>query len=276
MRDPMNRIESFCRRHPRFGIPDLMKYLMIASVVFWLIGAVNPVLLGYMTFNPAMILRGQIWRLVSFIFIPPSMGLLAFIAFYFYYWIGTTLERSWGTAQFNVYFFSGVLLTVLYGFVIYFATGRTVSLDSEYIYLSMFFSFAALYPDMQVLFLFIIPIKMKYLAIVDALFFLVSVLTNPFPVNLLPVVAVLNFLIFCGGDLFRRLPRRPSAATVNFRKESKRIRKEQESKLYTHKCSVCGKTDADYPTLEFRFCSRCEGYHCFCAEHINNHVHFRE
>ncbi len=276
MKDPRSKIEEFCRKHPGFGIPNLMRYIVIANAVFWIMGAINPVLMNYMLFNPALILRGQIWRLISFVFIPPSTGVLAFIAFYFYYWIGSTLEQQWGTGQFTVYFFTGVILTILYGFLIYFITGRSVSLSSTYIFLSMFFSFAALFPDMQVLFMFIIPVKMKYLALVDAAFFLLSVFTTPFPENLLPVVAVLNFLIFCGGELKNLLPRRQSKSTINFKRESARIRREESQKLYTHKCAVCGRTDADYPNLEFRYCSRCVGYHCFCADHINNHIHFTE
>lgn len=277
MRNPMNRIERFCYDHPNFGIRNLMMYVSIANVAFWVLGAINRPFLSYLSFDAAAILHGQVWRLVTFMLYPPSTGLLAFIAFYFYYWIGSTLEQYWGSGQFTIYFFSGVILTVLYGFLIYFVTGSNVRLDSQYIYLSMFFSFAALFPDMQVLFMYIIPIKMKYLAIVDAVFFALAVITNPFPVNLLPLVAVLNFFLFCGGDLLRAVrPARASQSTVNFRRESRRIRREQQSKLYTHKCAVCGRTDADYPNLEFRYCSRCQGYHCFCIDHINNHIHFTE
>lgn len=277
MRNPMNRIERFCYEHPDFGIRNLMMYISIANVAFWVLGAINRPFLYYLSFDAAAILHGQIWRLVTFMLYPPSTGLLAFIAFYFYYWIGSTLEQYWGSGQFTIYFFSGVVLTILYGFLIYFITGSNVRLDSQYIYLSMFFSFAALFPDMQVLFMFLIPIKMKYLAIVDAVFFALAVITNPFPMNLLPVVAVLNFFLFCGGDLFNHIrPARASRSTVNFRKESRRIRREQQSKLYTHKCAVCGRTDVDYPNLEFRYCSRCQGYHCFCIDHINNHIHFTE
>lgn len=276
MKDPMIYIERFCRNHPNFGVRNLMKYVCIANVVFWLLGAVNPVLLSYLRFDPYLVLHGQIWRLVTFALYPPSTGMLAFIAFYFYYWIGSTLEQYWGTVKFNVYFFSGILLTLLYGFLIYFITGIRIQLNAEYVYLSMFFSFAAMFPDMQVLLFFIIPIKMKWLALVDAAFFILGVVTTRFPVNLLPVVAVLNFFVFCGGTLLRGLPRRPTVNTVNFRRESARIRREQRDKLYTHKCAVCGRTDADYPDLEFRYCSRCAGYHCFCQDHINNHIHFTE
>lgn len=276
MKDPMTFIDRFCRKHPHFGIPNLMKYVCIANVVFWLLAVVNPVLYGYLSFDPYLVLHGQVWRIVTFALYPPSTGMLAFIAFYFYYWIGSTLEQYWGTAKFNVYFFSGILLTLLYGILIYFITGIRIQLNAEYIYLSMFFSFAAMFPDMQVLLFFIIPIKMKWLALVDAAFFILEIVRMPFPVNLLPAVAVLNFFVFCGGELLRLLPRRASAGTVNFRRESARIRRQRKDKLYTHKCAVCGRTDAEYPELEFRYCSRCAGYHCFCQDHINSHIHFTE
>ena len=140
----------------------------------------------------------------------------------------------------------------------------------------MFFSFAALFPEMTVMLFFVIPVKMKYLAIIDALFFVYGVITTSFPLNLLPVVAVVNFFVFFGGELIRRIPRRASKNTVNFRRESGRIRREQRQQLYTHKCAVCGRTDTSNPELEFRYCSRCAGYHCFCQDHINNHIHFTE
>ena len=272
----MRLIDRFCYKHPNFGIPHLMRYLTIANVVFWILGMANGVLLSYLRFDAALILRGQIWRLVTFMVYPPSMGLLAFLVFYFYYWMGSTLEQVWGTAQFNVYLLIGWALTVLYGFLVYFIGGIRISIDAQYLYLSMFFSYAALFPDQTVLLFFFIPIKMKYMALIDAVYFLAAVLTNPFPVNLLPVVAVLNFFIFFSGTLMQKIPRKESNATINFRRASRKIRKEEREKLYHHKCAVCGRTDTDYPGLEFRYCSRCAGYHCFCIDHINNHIHFTE
>lgn len=276
MKNPRNSIERFCYNHPNFGIPNLMRYITIANVVFWILNVINPTLISYLTFNPYYILHGQVWRILTFALIPPSTGLLAFIAFYFYYFIGSTLEKYWGTGQFTIYFFAGIILTVLYGFIMYFITGATFNLTAEFIYLSMFFSFAVLFPDMQVLLFYIIPIKIKYLAIVDAVVFVIGIINRSFPANLLPVVAVINFLIFCGGDLLAMLPKKPSKTARDFKKESAKIRKEQEANLYTHKCCVCGRTDKDYPNLQFRYCSKCSGYHCFCEDHINNHVHFTD
>ena len=276
MKDPMRLIDRFCYKHPNFGIPRLMRYLTIANVVFWILGMANSVLLSYLSFDAALILRGQVWRLITFMVYPPNMGLLAFLVFYFYYWMGSTLEQVWGTPQFNIYLLIGWALTVLYGFLVYFIGGLRIRIDAQYLYLSMFFSYAALFPDQTVLLFFFIPIKMKWMALIDAVYFLAAVITNPFPVNLLPIVAVLNFFIFFSGTLLKQIPRRESSSTINFRKASRKIQKEEREKLYHHKCAVCGRTDTDYPGLEFRYCSRCAGYHCFCIDHINNHIHFTE
>jgi len=262
--------------HPNFGIPNIMKYVSIGSCVFWLLGLVNPTLLSLMQFSPYHILHGQVWRLLTFIFYPPSTGLIAFIAIYFYYYIGSTLEKYWGTPEFNLFLCISAGLTILYGFLMYFIFGINVQITLTYTYLSMFFAFATLFPDMQVLLFMIIPVKMKYLAYLDAGLFLYSFVTTSFPLNFLPVVALAGFLIFCGPDLWARRTRRATKETINFRKESQRIRRQQEAQLYRHKCAVCGKTDTEYPNLEFRYCSRCQGYHCFCQEHISNHIHFTE
>lgn len=274
-------IDSFCRKHPNFGVPHLMKYLTIANVVMWVVSLVNAKMLSYMVFNPYMILHGQIWRIISFVFIPPTTGYLALISFYFYYVLGNMLERSWGSAKFSLYVFTGIVLSVITGFILYIFR-INISLSAHYIYLSLFFAFAALFPDMQVLLFFIIPIKMKWLAIVDAVYFVAEIVSLPFPAKLVPVIAILNVFLFCGEDIldaFGIRKRRQAPRPIVFNRAAEKVRQEkarrdQAQNLYTHKCAVCGRTDAEYPGLEFRFCSKCAGYHCFCEEHINNHIHF--
>jgi hypothetical protein len=258
-----------------------MKYLIIGNAVVWLVSMMDTTgtLVGYLSLNPRMILRGQIWRLATFVLIPEQRSLLALLFLYFYYFIGTVLEREWGQAKFNLYFLSGMLFNILYAFLIFFITGRSMNVGGEFIYMSMFFSFATYYPDMQVLFLFFIPVKIKWLAWLDAAFFVMSVFTGSFPASLLPIVATLNYFLFCGDILFRGVSparMRQRKKTVSFRREADRIRREQRSAPYRFKCAVCGRTDTDHPELEFRYCSRCAGYHCFCQDHINNHIHFTE
>lgn len=277
MKDPMTYVERFCYQHPNFGIPNLMRYIAIGSGVYWVLGLVNPTLVAYFSFSPALVMQGEVWRLLTFFFVPDNMGWLGLITIYFYYWIGNTLEQHWGTGQFTIYFFSGAILTMLYGLVMYLVFSINFFLTPTYVYLAMFFAFAVYFPDLELLLFFILPVKIKYLAYLDAAFFAFGVLSGSFPANLLPVVAMLNFLIFCGGELWRRVRgHKTSKEAVNFRREARRIRYEERQKLYNHKCAVCGRTDTDHPELEFRYCSRCSGYHCFCQDHINNHIHFTE
>ena len=268
------KIDMFCYRHPRFGIPNLMLYIVVVSLAVWLLSIMDSskTLLSYFAFSPELILKGQVWRLITFMFIPQDLSMWALLFFYFYYWIGSTLEREWGTARFNIFIFSGVILTIIYGMVIYFITGQSASIGTYYIYLSMFFSFATLYPDTQVLFI-------KWLAYINAAFFVFEMLATKFPFNLLPLIAMLNYLIFFGSDLISSISSgatRYRKTTVNFNREKQKIKYEQRQKDYNYKCCVCGRTDKDFPNLEFRYCSKCAGYHCFCQDHINNHVHFTE
>lgn len=276
----MKFINRFCMKHPNFGVRNIMLYITIGNVAFWILSMIAPGMMRYFTFAPERILHGEIWRLFTFIIYPPTTDWLAFIAFYFYYWIGSTLERYWGTGEFNCYLLIGWGLIVLYGFLVYIITGVGYTYGGEcieYLFLSLFFSFASLFPDTRVLLFFVIPIKMKWLALVDAIFFVAAVINYPFPWRLVPLIAVVNYLIFFMPDILRMIRgTKTSATTVNFRKESEKIRREQRAELYKHKCCVCGRTDTDYPNLEFRYCSRCAGYRCFCADHINNHVHFTE
>ncbi len=284
----MKSIDRFCAKHPRFGIPNLMLYIVIANAVvyiFSMIDTTNGSFISYLTFKPSRILAGEVWRIITFIFIPQGGSNLLFVALslYFYYFIGSTLERTWGSGRFTIYYALGYLLLVVFGFFIWISTGSSILptfISAHYLNLSMFFAFATLYPDTRVLLFFIIPIKIKWLALVDAAYFLYYFLTGPIPINFLPVIAVLNYyLIFCGSDLkyaLQPLKYRVSKRNIEFKANARKVEKQKASGAYVRQCSVCGRTEKDYPNLEFRYCSKCDGYHCFCEDHINNHVHFKE
>ena len=279
MKKLMDKIDRFCYSHPYFGISRLMLYIVIGNVLVYFLSIMDTtgMFLNMLTFSPEMVFKhGQIWRLITFIFVPQSSGLALVLWLYFYYFIGMELENYWGIVKFNVFYFSGVVLTVIYATIVWLITGISYTVSVHYLNLSMFFAFATLYPDMQVLFMFIIPIKIKWLAILDAVLFAVGIIGGSFPMNLLPVVALLNYVVFFGEGLlsfFGKEKRAQRKKTINFKAEQQRIHREMKTKAYNRKCEVCGRTDTDYPDLEFRYCSRCEGYHCYCMDHINNHVH---
>jgi len=282
MKSIMRRIDRFCLTHPRFGIPNLMLYIVIGNVVVWLFGIMDTTgqLGPLLAFSAQKIFtQGQVWRLITFVLVPEQRGLWLLIALYFYYWIGSTLERQWGAGKFTIYYLSGMLFNILFGTLMWLILGKDILVTASYINLSMFFSFATLFPETMVLLFFIIPVKIKWLAYLDAAIFAWAVIANPFPANLLPIVAILNYLIFCGGwlfDMLRPAKIKQKQKTINFKNAAKQYQREQANKPYTRKCEVCGRTDRDNPNLEFRFCSKCAGYHCFCVDHINSHVHFKE
>lgn len=284
MRKLMNQIDRFCYKHPRFGIPNLMLVIVIGSGALWLLMQMDTTgrLFEMLCFSAQGVLHGQIWRLVTFAFMPTNSNLVwLLVSLYFYYFIGSALEREWGTAKLTIYYVSGMLLTAVYGIVVSLIVGQDVILSAVYLNLSLFFAFATLFPDMQVLLFFIIPIKIKWLAYLDAALFAYEMIRPgvALPLRLLPIIALLNYLVFCGDwlfDLIRPSRIRQRQKTVNFKREARRINREQRERPYTRKCAVCGRTDTEHPELEFRYCSRCAGYHCFCQDHINNHIHFTE
>jgi len=283
MKSIMRRIDRFCLLHPRFGINNLMLYIIIGNAIVFLFGTADKskTFISMLQFSAeAIFTQGQIWRLVTFVLVPNAGSILGLaLMLYFYYWIGSSLERHWGSGKFTIYYLCGMLVNILYGTLMWLVAGINFEINAMYINLSMFFAFATLFPDTMILLFFIIPVKIKWLAYFDAALFLYWVIIYPFPANLLPLVAVLNYFLFCGDWLFDML--RPSRIqqkqkTINFKQAAKKYNKEQESKPYTRKCEVCGRTDRTNPDLEFRFCSKCGGYHCFCIDHINSHVHFKE
>lgn len=280
-------VDRFCARHPRFGIPNLMLYIVIGNVAVYLLSVLtrsNDIgALNFLAFSLGGLLRGEVWRIITFVFVPEyTSPFWLIVSLYFYYWIGSTLEREWGTARFNLYYLSGTLLTVLGAVLSSLITGQYGLLvaGTTYVNLSMFLAFAVLFPNVQVLLFFILPVKMKWLAWVDGALFALGIVTSLFNGNwtgvILPIVALLNFLVFIWPEIQRLNDRRrhqTSRQTVNFRKA---VRQQQQQRGYRHKCAVCGRTDADYPDLQFRYCSKCAGYHCFCQDHIFTHIHFTE
>ena len=255
-----------------------MKWIAIGNVVVYVLDMFSNYSASLMLmFHPALVLQGEIWRLITFVFVPQSSGFVLWFALstLFYYYIGNALEQQWGTARFTVFYGLGVILNLLLGFLF------QTSMSMYYVNMSMFFSFATLYPDMQVLLYGILPLKVKWLAWLDAALFAFDIVgalsAGSLAYALQPVIALLNYFIFFWDDLMGLINRtrgrasyRMSRQTINFKKAQREV---QQRKGYLHKCSVCGITDADDPDMEFRYCSKCNGYYCYCSRHINDHVH---
>ncbi|MEG2000792.1 MAG: hypothetical protein RR053_05320 [Evtepia sp.] len=281
MRAIQNWLDRFAYKHPRFGIPNLMRYIVLGNVLVFLLDQFSvgggAACSNLLSFSAPLILKGQIWRLISFVFVPQGGGLFwVAVSLYFYYFIGNALEQEWGAGKFTLFYSLGIVFNIIIGMITGYAS-------MQYINLSMFFSFATLYPNLQFLLFFIIPIKAKWMAWLDGAVFAFSVfqyLFSPTPIlALLPLVAILNYFLFFGADLLdqfgyfkKKVAHKTNPKTINFKDAQAHVR---EKNGYLHKCAVCGRTDVSDPTLEFRYCSKCNGYYCYCIDHINSHVHVK-
>lgn len=284
-------MSKFERKFGKYAIRNLSLMLILCYACGYAINIIFPEFLQYLTLDPYKILHGQIWRIVTWIISPPSGSNIFFvlITLYFYYSLGTTLERTWGDYRYNVYIFSGMLFTVLGSFLLmgysYLFMGKTVAFYGEeyyfaivanffstyYVNMSIFLAFAATFPDVQVLLMFIIPVKVKWLGIIYAVMLAYEFITYPIYLKFVIAASLMNFIIFFITSRNRvRLSPKQMKRRQEFRKETKRT-----AKVTKHKCAICGQTEEDNPDLEFRFCSKCNGNYEYCQNHLFTHEHIK-
>ena len=270
----MNFMNKMERKFGRYAIPNLMYYIVILYAVGVLVQMMAPAFyIRYLMLDARAILHGQIWRVVTFMIWPPS-GSLFFnlIAIYLYYNLGMTLERVWGTFRFNVYFFMGVIGHVLAALLIYIITGQVYILTTDYLNFSLFFAFAATFPEMQFYLFFVLPIKAKYLALFDGLYFVYGFLFGGMSQRIAIVMSLLNFIVYLFMSRGSRLNPKETRRKQVFHTQMREAQKTAE-KIGRHRCAVCGRTEEDDPNLVFRYCSKCEGDYEYCQDHLYTHKH---
>lgn len=290
MNDLRRKWNRFLYNNSNKGIPNLMMFVSIGTLIMWIFMQIDPsnVLYYFLRFDRDLILQGQVWRLLTYIFIPQSSGIWLFLLLIAYYSIGRMVESVWGTLKFNLFYFCGVLLMDIGGLLL------NTHASTYYLNLSLFVALATLYPDNRVLLMYIIPLKMKYLAWFYLLISAIDIIQG----DLSPLFALLNYFIFFGRSCINVLPGgdRVGSRKINFGRRNKSgpnanwannyrprsggagtstPKKVVNAPVYRHKCTICGKTDVSNPELEFRYCSRCTGYYCYCQDHINNHPHIQ-
>lgn len=275
------KLERFFLKNRNIGIPNLMLFITIGSAVVYLMKLFGlSELASLLAFDRALILRGQVWRLFTYIF-TYDVGNILFtaISLICYFSLGRAMERTWGTLRFNLFYFTGMLL--MDAFCMIFGGYANV----YYLNLSLFLGFATLYPESRFLLFFFIPVRAWIFALIDLGLTLFDVINlaaaGYFPYCLFPLVAIGNYFLFFGKDVVNILPpawrrrrKRPDPKIVDVppvRRPTQSAKTEKGP--YTHRCVVCGRTDLSNPELEFRYCSRCKGYFCYCQDHINNHNH---
>jgi hypothetical protein len=249
----------------RFAVPNLSLYLVFGQVTVYLailLGRMDP---AWFLFVPRLALMGQWWRIFTFLLMPPSMNVI-FIGFawWIFYMMGSALEDQWGAFRFNLFIFLGSALSVGLSFL-----RPDAAITNAFLAGSVFLAFAYLNPDFELLLLFVLPVKIKWLALFAWIGYGFEFLVSGWSGRLQIVAAVGNFLIFFGPDLARKAGARGRAMS----RASDRATPAGRGGKSRHRCRICGKTDTSNPELDFRYCTKCAGDECYCPEHIRNHEH---
>ena len=264
----MNLLDRMERRFGRYAIRELIVYIVGLNALIYFLRYAYPQsgAIGKLVLDPYLIMRGEVWRLITFVFIPPATSILwIFFILYFYYIVGIGLEREWGSFRFNIYYFTGMLATGLAAFI----TGQGAT--ALYLNLSLFLAFAYVYPDYQILLFFILPVKVKYLAWLNWAFIAFTVLTAPLSGKVAALVSVGNYFLFFGSDIFSNIRQRGS--TYQRRRPFRALTQQRPATI--HRCAVCNKTEKDDPRMDFRYCSTCEGDYEYCMDHLKTHEHLK-
>lgn len=291
----MNHMSNLERKFGRFAISNLSLKLVVLYVIGYVLYFVRPAVFSLLTLDVTALLNGQVWRILSWLLVPPDGGSNLFfvaIMLYFYYSIGTSLERVWGDFKYNVYILLGILLTILSAFawVIYLRLAGASGLElatltrfgagyfsTYYINMSIFLAFALTFPEAQVYLFFVLPIKVKYLGWIDVGFLLISMFSGNSAERFVIGAALLNvallylrsrsWMSYSPGQVRRR---------QKFRKAVSEGRKSAPGQDTLHRCAICGRTEKDGEYLEFRYCTRCEGGLEYCQDHLFTHAHVKK
>lgn len=300
----MNVIDRLEKKFGHLGVSHLIQYILLISVAGNVLNLIQPQLYGaFLSFDPYKIMHGQIWRLLTFLMRPSvSMGdrfvvdLVWYIVWLsLYYFVGTSLEQMWGRFRFNLYYLSGIIFIWIVGFagyLIYYAqfgpaaaqgigyiVGGLVSAD--YLNQSLFLAFAAIFPDVQFLVYFIIPVKAKWLGLLDLVYIAYQLFSALRISYYLTAALIVVSLVNCGlYFLFGRgrsvSPRAAYKRTKRRREYRRKASAPRGGSVSIHRCAVCGRTEIDAPELEFRYCSKCEGNYEYCSEHLFTHEHVKK
>lgn len=196
----------------KYNIPPIMKYLVFAMggvfvldlfMVMTTAYTTHINLISYMTLDITMVLQGQVWRLLTWLIVPNQDNMLWMaLSLYFYYFIGTALESRWGARRFLIFFVIGAIANIAAAFLSHAITGYGYGVNT-YLYFSLFLAFAALYPDMQFMLFFVLPIKAKWLAAVDLVYFLMAIVMGGVSLRMAAIASLVNILLFFGEDIWQ-------------------------------------------------------------------------
>ena len=263
----LNRLE---RLLGRFAIENTTLYILIGQVGFFLLALLGRDLTHLIYLRMDLVFAGEIWRPFTFIFEPPGMPRGAFgimflvFGWMLFYMMGNALEHFWGVFRYNLFLGIGWLLTVAVAAL--FPRHEATAL---FIGTSVFLAFAYLNPDFEMLIFFILPVKIKWLALLAWIGLGYMVAVGDLAIRLMVAASLANFFLFFGADIVARM----RGGQRRMHRQARQFAAKAAGPEARHTCRVCGKTDLTHPKLDFRYCSKCANDECYCADHIFDHVH---
>lgn len=279
----MNWLNKLEQKYGSKAIPNITRIFIAAN----LIGSVllltkGDVVLYYLQFSASAILHGQVWRLISWVFVPSGSISFLQLLFIFCLWtLGDSMESYLGSFRMNVYFFGGFLLYDIAGMLIFAVTHVSINLTMYYILISMYLMLGLLMPEAEVRLYFVLPIKMKWMVLVYFVMFAYDVYTYMsfgWQIGLAYgseiVLALINLLVFiygCKHRLSFRQNMHQRKRKTQFKSQFSEPR--PGSGISRHKCYICGRTELSNPELTFRYCSKCTGNKEYCQDHLFTHTH---
>lgn len=294
-------LEKLERKFGKYAIHNFSYYILMISAIGCLLGLIAPQIYNnYLSLNFDMVLKGQVWRLLTFVLYPQITSvsviniIFAVLSLFLYYYIGKVLEETWGAFRFNIYYISGFLLNIISSLILYLIFDVSYSFGMTYINYAMFLAFATIMPNNTIYLYGLIPIKMKYLGWIYAFVIGYEVITNLFTltpsgiaISVAIIVSILNFIIYFIASKRKYKVKKPKVIKPKKIDPKTAAQKAQavadslpKKKLYDlpiepaeERCTTCGRFKKEHPELEFRYCSKCNGTHLYCNEHLFTHEH---
>jgi hypothetical protein len=261
----MRWLDRLERRFPTAGVPNVTLALILAQISVYIISKANPQILEAFYLIPDRVLEGQVWRLISFLAVPPLMNpFFAFFFWYLFYLMGNSLEHFWGAFRYNIFLLVGYVATVGVSFLVPDAHSSNGFLQG-----SVFLAFAFLNPDFLLYILFILPVKIKYLALIQWIVYAYNLIFGDWITRLLVLASVCNYLLFFWSDIKDRI----KTGRRHMTSQAARFSQTRPEKEPFHRCVVCGITDISHPDIDFRYCTQCAGTPGYCSEHLPGHQH---
>jgi hypothetical protein len=257
----------------RYAVPNLTVIIIIGQVFMYVAQQLNPGKQGFQILErirmyPERVLAGEYWRVVTFLFDPPTSNLI-FAVFFWYilYLMGTTLEATWGSFRYNVYLLIGYIGSIACAFAAYLSHGALAGMaaSSGFLYGLIFLAFARFFPDFTIYIMFFVPVKIKWIAMFMWLSYVYEFLFGEWMTRAMIVASVANYLLFFGRDIW-----------LGLKQGHRRMRfqaRALQSPRIVHACHTCGITSDDAPRMQFRYCSKCDDDSCYCPAHLREHVH---